>query len=81
MEVCHNSGDVNDNTVKNVRYDTRSGNMRERTKHGTYGLPVVRLSDGKAFSSIAEALRASSSKHVAIKKHCNRQVRNPKWRW
>jgi hypothetical protein len=81
MEVCHNSGDVNDNRVENVRYDTRSGNMRDRARHGTYGLPVVRLSDGKAFSSISEALRASSSKHVAIRKHCDQQVRNPKWRW
>ena len=82
MEVCHNSGDVNDNSVKNVRYDTRSGNMRDRTRHGKHGgKPVVRLSDGKAFSSLSEACRASGTDRATIKKHCNRQVRNPKWRW
>ena len=35
MEVCHNNGDPSDNRLSNLRYDTRSENMRDKRKHGT----------------------------------------------
>lgn len=34
-EVCHNNGDPTDCRVENLRYDTRSGNQRDRVIHGT----------------------------------------------
>lgn len=35
MEVCHNDGDPSNAALSNLRYDTHSGNMLDRKKHGT----------------------------------------------
>jgi hypothetical protein len=35
MEACHNDGDGLNNRLENLRWDTRSGNMRDRVLHGT----------------------------------------------
>ncbi|MEH2444143.1 NUMOD4 domain-containing protein [Nostoc sp.] len=35
LEVCHNDGSRTNNSVNNLRYDTRSGNQLDRKKHGT----------------------------------------------
>ena len=35
MEACHNNGDRTDCRVDNLRWDTRSGNSRDKVKHGT----------------------------------------------
>lgn len=35
MEVCHNNGSPTDNRLANLRYDTPSGNQRDKRKHGT----------------------------------------------
>jgi len=35
MEGCHNNGDPGDNTLSNLRWDTRSANMQDKHKHGT----------------------------------------------
>lgn len=32
METCHNNSDPGDNRLENLRYDTHSGNMRDRLK-------------------------------------------------
>jgi HNH endonuclease/NUMOD4 motif len=34
MEVCHNDGDASNNRVENLRYDTRSENIRDTWRHG-----------------------------------------------
>lgn len=34
-EVCHENGIKTDNRLANLRYDTRTGNQRDRFKHGT----------------------------------------------
>lgn len=34
LEVCHNNGNPGDNRLENLRYDTRSANALDRTKHG-----------------------------------------------
>lgn len=34
-EACHNNGDPGDNRLINLRWDTRSSNMLDRTTHGT----------------------------------------------
>ena len=36
-ECCHNDGDFRNNTVSNLRWDTRSNNGRDKREHGTHG--------------------------------------------
>lgn len=36
LEVCHNDGNPQNNVASNLRYDTMSGNMLDRVKHGTH---------------------------------------------
>jgi len=35
-DACHNNGDRTDNRAENLRWDTRSGNLLDRAKHGTH---------------------------------------------
>ncbi|MEU0912143.1 NUMOD4 domain-containing protein [Streptomyces althioticus] len=35
LDVCHNDGDMKNNRLRNLRYDTVSGNMADRISHGT----------------------------------------------
>lgn len=35
QECCHGNGDPTDNNVVNLRWDTRSGNVRDAIRHGT----------------------------------------------
>lgn len=35
MECCHNNGDRLDNNLTNLRWDTRSENMKDAFQHGT----------------------------------------------
>jgi hypothetical protein len=37
LECCHNNGDRGDNTLDNLRWDTRSSNFADSVKHGTRG--------------------------------------------
>ena len=34
-EGCHNDGDVTNNQLKNLRWDTHENNMRDKRRHGT----------------------------------------------
>lgn len=36
LDVCHKNGDNNDNRVINLRYDTRSSNMRDTVANGAH---------------------------------------------
>lgn len=36
MESCHNNGDRLDARLENLRWDTRSGNHKDKRKHGTW---------------------------------------------
>lgn len=44
MEGCHNDGDPSNNSLSNLRWDTRSANQLDRLKHG--GNPLVKLTPG-----------------------------------
>lgn len=35
-ECCHNDGNARNNRLSNLRWDTRSANMYDRTAHGTH---------------------------------------------
>lgn len=35
-DSCHNDGDVTNNTLDNLRWDTRSENIRDQVRHGTH---------------------------------------------
>ena len=35
-DICHGNGDASDNRVENLRYDSRSANIRDAVRHGTY---------------------------------------------
>lgn len=36
-DACHGNGDPNDNALTNLRWDTRSGNMLDASRHGRLG--------------------------------------------
>lgn len=36
MESCHNNGNRQDARLENLRWDTRSGNHKDKRKHGTW---------------------------------------------
>ena len=36
MEACHNNGETTDARLENLRWDTRSGNHKDKRKHGTW---------------------------------------------
>lgn len=36
MDSCHNNGDRLDCSIKNLRWDTKSGNHKDKRKHGTW---------------------------------------------
>lgn len=40
MESCHNDGNAGNNFIGNLRYDTRSNNALDRTKHGRATNPI-----------------------------------------
>lgn len=37
LECCHNDGNRSNNSLLNLRWDTRKENMRDSVKHGTHG--------------------------------------------
>lgn len=36
MDVCHGDGNGSNNRLRNLRYDTKSANIRDSVKHGTH---------------------------------------------
>lgn len=43
-DVCHNDGNRLNNSVGNLRYATRSENLRDMRAHGTFSTPAAKLS-------------------------------------
>lgn len=51
MEGCHNNGDVNDNSLENLRWDTRLANIHDSIRHGTHNsLGITHCKRGHEFS-------------------------------
>jgi len=40
MECCHNDGNQQNNALLNLRWDTHSGNMKDKKRHGTTNLDL-----------------------------------------
>ena len=49
-ECCHNNGDPSDNRLENLRWGTRSENIRDAVRHGTFTTParLAALDRGRA---------------------------------
>lgn len=43
LEICHNNGDPTDNRLVNLRYDTRSENVRDTVRCGSKGILPERV--------------------------------------
>lgn len=70
-EVCHGPNGQRDNSVSNLRYDTRQNNGLDRRRDGTdRGRPVKR-SDNVKFISLNVAAEESGCKSSNISKVCN----------
>lgn len=48
---CHNDGDVTNNRLSNLRWDTKSGNNKDKIAHGTHQVgsnnPAAKLTDAQ----------------------------------
>ena len=62
MQACHNNGNPQDNRISNLRWDTASENMRDRTRHGRF----IKHSD-RSVRKIA-ALKKIGHTHAAVAK-------------
>jgi hypothetical protein len=70
-EVCHNDNDGCNNRPGNLRYDTRSGNLADRDRHGTHQRgernPAARLTNAQADEM--RRLRTSGQSLKALAAH------------
>ena len=48
--ACHNNGDKLDNSLSNLRWDTRSNNERDKLKHGMLKLTVEQVREVRSSS-------------------------------
>lgn len=65
-DVCHSDGNKHENTVPNLRYDTRSGNLRDRHTHGTYRHTYTKVS-AREVREIRRLAQTLTQREVASK--------------
>jgi len=65
LEACHNNGRHTDNRLRNLRWDTRGSNMRDRYKHGN-GLRGVMFKRARLTDGIVRAIRSSKLPPLAL---------------
>lgn len=84
-EVNHINGNKSDNSVNNLEWTTREGNMKHASTHGLIpGVEVVMLDPEtgealKTFCTISEAER--SAKAHNIRRACNTGIKAGGYRW
>ncbi len=71
QEVCHGTNGKLDNSVSNLRYDTRSKNELDKRRDGTHCGRPVRRSDGKEFISLHVAAEETGCYASGIWRACN----------
>jgi hypothetical protein len=80
LEVCHNDGNKLNNTVENLRYDTRKANHADAARHGTLKRPRKITDDAVAAIRAARGVVPQlelAKRHGISKTHvCNIQRGN-----
>lgn len=68
MEAAHNNGKRDDNRLRNLRWDTRSGNHADKYRHGTacfgerHGMHVLSADQVRSIRSETGSLRKIADK-------------------
>lgn len=61
FDACHNDGDVTNNSLGNLRWDTKQNNQRDRLKHGTHVRgtrhPLCKLTDAQIAEIVEDPRR------------------------
>lgn len=52
LEACHNNGNPTDNRLRNLRWDTHSGNMQDMVRHGRSRAAYTHCKHGHPFDDI-----------------------------
>jgi len=69
QEGCHNDGNPMNNRLTNLRWDTRSGNMLDKVKHGTHHHAVkTHCPKGHPYDSVNTFMDSGSRKCRACKR-------------
>ena len=73
MEVCHADGDRKNNKIENLRYGSRSDNVRDAIKHGTHYTPFIKKGSERSYAKINEVIAkqikdSDESSYVLAKK-------------
>lgn len=70
LEACHNDGDKTNDSIANLRWDTRSENALDRVRHGTHNMARrTRCPQGHNYSPENTGLRNDGSRWCRA---CNR---------
>lgn len=69
MQACHIDGDPLNNKVENLRWDTASGNMRDKYKHGTMYRGATHHKTGLTESDIIEIRLSSKTQNELAKEY------------
>jgi hypothetical protein len=56
MEVCHFDGNRKNNNINNLRYGTRSDNVKDAIKHGTHYTPFSKKGSERSYAKINEQI-------------------------
>ena len=86
MECCHNNGDTSDARLENLRWDTRSGNHKDKRKHGTWQVGErannVKLTNEIVLAIRRRGLTASQARreYGLSKTNASRIVKGVTWR-
>ena len=70
MECCHNDGDRHNNKLENLRWDTRSNNIKDAQRHGTFVSLLSGENHNKAKLSVLDVqlIRAGYKLHLCKQK-------------
>lgn len=69
--ACHNDNNKTNNSLSNLRWDTRKGNFADKKKHGTendykgFKHPQVKMTENKIREIRAEILKGKSTRCIA----------------
>lgn len=67
MEACHYDGDPDNNTLTNLRWDTRSGNFYDRVRHGTHHQArKTHCANGHAYDALNTYISPDGGRHCRI---------------